>query len=58
MKRSFFARVHHRGDLCSERAAFGVGDAGDLRGPWGRRKWDERAEVVPDPGGVLLAVAF
>ena len=44
------AGVHQRGDLGDVGAAFGVGDAGDLRGPRDRRERDRAAEPVPDPG--------
>ena len=44
------AGVHQRGDLRCVGAAFGVGDAGDLRGPRAGRKRDQAAEPVPDPG--------
>ena len=44
------AGVHQHGDLRGVGAAFGVGDAGDLRGPRASRKRDQAAEPVPDPG--------
>jgi len=45
-----FARVHQRGDLPGVGASFGVGDAGGLRRPGGRRERDERADAAADAG--------
>ena len=44
------AGVHQRGDLGDVRAAFGVGDGGDLRGPRPGRERDRGAEPGADPG--------
>jgi hypothetical protein len=42
------ARVHQGGDLRDIRAAAGVGDAGELRGPRAGRERDQGAEAVAE----------
>ncbi len=44
------AGVHQGGELGDVRAAFGVGDGGDLRGPRPGRERDRGAEPGTDPG--------
>jgi hypothetical protein len=44
------AGIHQRRDLGDVGAAGGVGEGGDLRGPWPGVQRDERAGPVPDAG--------
>jgi hypothetical protein len=46
----FLPLVHHFGDLPGERAAFGVSDRGDLRGPRASRERDRGSDATPEPG--------